>query len=266
MDKEQYIDTENWIQHLWQAFASGNWLDDPSDVKFQFFFWGFLILLSGMSIMLKRLHNARVEMNNMRAHEVELEQKNAQFLADKLKFQLQPHTLRNMLLTLREESKKLYQGTDDMAKCLEYVLYSSEDQVVSIEKEIEFITAYVSFKKNMEMLHGKVDLDIEQVDQESEYYTKPLIPHQVIVYLVENAFKHGDKSRNDFLRINVVLDQNVFRIEVINAINKQVIHSDPGGVGLANMQRRLELLSSGRFVYDTSIKEDTYKAILQINL
>lgn len=264
MNEEQHVDIEDWIRLLYEAFFKGKWLDDPSDMKYQFFFWGFVVLLGGMGLMLRRLHNARFEMSNMRKKELITESKIAILEKKARKNQLDPHTLKNMFKSFTELSKTMYYGASNLNTCLEYVLYGAEEELVSIKQEVEFLKSYVEYRKNMEQLFGKIDIDYTKLDETSSLYNKPAIPHQVIIYLVENAFKHGDKSQDDFLSIKLILEQLVFRVEVVNRIGNNK-NNVPGGIGLENMKKRLDVDLTGRFTHDYRIENNKYIANLQIN-
>ncbi len=63
--------------------------------------------------------------------------------AEYLKFQIQPHTLNNILANLRSISSKLSDGMDSLAETLEYVLYKGNTQLVSVKDEINFIEKYL---------------------------------------------------------------------------------------------------------------------------
>jgi LytS/YehU family sensor histidine kinase len=92
------------------------------------------------------------------------------------------------------------------------------------------------------------------------------IPHLITAYFIENAFKHGDTASKDFLIINVELNDCHFRLEVINKIIPSSGTSGRKGIGLSNMRKRLEYLSSDRFFVTFGQHENEYKSELIINL
>jgi len=106
-------------------------------------------------------------------------------------------------------------------------------------------------------------LDDAVVDTTSPHYRALCIPHLITGYLIENAFKHGDKSHPQFLSINLKLDHRMFQMHVANKV-RRTPNKGPGGLGLMNMEKRLKLLVPDRGRVDTREDGDTYHAILTI--
>jgi LytS/YehU family sensor histidine kinase len=73
-----------------------------------------------------------------------------------------------------------------------------------------------------------------------------IIPHLLIGF-VENAFKHGDlKSDTNPLRLYLQCKEDEVHFRVENKIGHHQ-KDDGGGVGLQNIQRRLELAYAGSY-------------------
>jgi two-component system, LytTR family, sensor kinase len=86
---------------------------------------------------------------------------------------------------------------------------------------------------------------------------------------VENAFKHVSHSR-PCNRINIKLhaDQGQLYFNVVNSISSKDIASPDmikhGGIGLVNVQRRLQLLYAGKHDLNISREEDAYCVSLRL--
>jgi two-component system LytT family sensor kinase len=183
--------------------------------------------------------------------------------AEYLKFQIQPHTLNNILANLRSISSKLSDGMDSLAETLEYVLYKGNTQFVSVKDEINFIQKYLTL---YDLLINEIDsikVDLSEVDENSSHYFVACIPHLITGYFIENAFKHGDINHPEFLYIQIKLDDKKFEMSVTNKIKERKISSN-GGIGIANMNKRLSLLLEDRYEIDQNINDDEYQAILII--
>lgn len=189
---------------------------------------------------------------------------NALLEAAHLEFQLQPHTLRNMIATLHVASKNLYNGSEALANTLDYVLYNGNKHLVSIENELTFIENYKSLQGNFVHQINSIQIDKSLVNINSKYFTSACVPHLITAYFIENAFKHGDVNHPDFLNIRLKLSGKTFEIVVINRINQKP-NKGKGGLGLINMQKRLDLLLSGKYEIKNNCTEQEYYSTLTIN-
>lgn len=184
--------------------------------------------------------------------------------AENLKFQLKPHTLNNILANLRSISSRLNRGMDAFSETLEYILYNGKNHVVSVEEEIGFIKTYLSLNDLFITEIDSIKLNITAVDKKSTFYSIPCIPHLISAYFIENAFKHGDIHHPEFLKINIKLTEDIFELEVINKI-KSTGTTSKKGIGLDNMNKRLQLLSYGAFEVKTGIKNNQYFSKLTLS-
>ena len=184
---------------------------------------------------------------------------------EQLKFQLQPHTVKNILSNLRLFAKKLNQGMDTLSETLDYVLYKGQQQYVSVEEELEFMKKYI--KLNDLFIPGidSIDLNTKEVDTSSFYFTNLCVPHLITAYFIENAFKHGDTAHEDFLFINVGLNDVRFELEVINKVKPAACNPERKGIGLSNMRKRLEYLSKDRYSISFGQNGNEYVSRLVIN-
>ena len=189
---------------------------------------------------------------------------NATLEAERLKFQLQPHTLGNVVTTLNAIAKNLHRGTESLAESLNYILYKGNTQLVSVEEEISFIKKYNQLNQLLYSDIISTSLDDSQVSQTSKYYHSQSIPHLISAYLVENAYKHGDKTHPDFLKIVLKLSDYSFEMTVVNRLSTKPVENKHGGLGLKNMEKRLELLLSGKYEVKRSCNEEEYHSTLII--
>jgi two-component system LytT family sensor kinase len=188
---------------------------------------------------------------------------NALLLNEHLKFQLQPHTLNNILANLKVFSNKLNKGLDSLSATLEYILYRGNHQLVSVQDELHFIKKYLELNDLFNNEIDSMSLDVRQVATTSKYYATACIPHLITAYLVENAFKHGDVHHPQFLRIELTLADKHFAMKVTNKIKKKPTAGN-GGIGLKNMKERLDLLLPGKYEISNSANEQEYQSTLLI--
>lgn len=189
---------------------------------------------------------------------------NALLEAEHLKFQLQPHTLRNMVATLHVASKNLYRGSEALSDTLDYVLYHGNKHLVSIHDELTFLKNYKSLQGNFVHQIDSIKIEEEEVDTECKHFNSACIPHMITAYFVENAFKHGDVNHPEFLTISLKLSDKSFEMLVINRI-KHKDQNGNSGIGLVNMQKRLDLLLTGQYELKNFFKDQEYHSYLKIN-
>ena len=190
---------------------------------------------------------------------------NALLKADQLKFQLQPHTLKNILANLKMIANKMNKGMDGLSETLEYILYKGNDHFVSVHEEIGFIRKYLDLNDLFISEIDSIQLYENEVNRNSDYYTNPCIPHLITAYFIENAFRHGNVNHPEFLKIHVKLNNSRFEILVINKYRPKKIQKTGGGLGLKNMRERLDLLHEGKYAIKNSCNEEEYHSNLIIN-
>ena len=191
---------------------------------------------------------------------------NALLEAEQLKFQLQPHTLNNILANLKSIANKLNKGMDSLSQTLDYILYKGKTHLVSVADEINFIKKYLALNDIFISEIDSIKFDDSMVEQHSKFYASSCVPHLISVYFIENAFKHGDIQHPEFLNIHLRLAGKTFEMNVKNRINQKPIKKN-GGLGLTNMRKRLDLLTGGKYTYSikTDYTDQEYYATLIIN-
>ncbi|MBL0127242.1 MAG: sensor histidine kinase [Flavobacteriales bacterium] len=193
----------------------------------------------------------------------ELARENILLETHHLKFQMQPHALNNILSELKASSKKLERGMGALSSTLEYILYKGQMNLVKVADEVAFVRHYIQLHEMFVVDLDAVQLDESGVDHGSRYFEQECIPHLVTGYLIENAFKHGDRKHPDFLRIKLKLNEKFFQVHVANRIPSKP-REGIGGLGLFNMKKRMDLLMPDRWRYDTHQEGEVYHAILTI--
>ena len=185
--------------------------------------------------------------------------------AEQLKFQLQPHTLNNILANFKAISNKLNRGMDSLSDTLEYILYKGNKHLVSVEDELHFIKRYLALNDLFISEIDSIKVDESEVNKSSKPYKALCIPHLITAYFIENAFKHGDVNHPEFLKIKIRLTGNEFYMSVTNRIRVNYISKSNGGIGLKNMNKRLELLMDKKYAIDCFKSESDYTSTLVIH-
>lgn len=195
---------------------------------------------------------------------VALEQEKTRTELDLLKQQLNPHfffnTLNNLYALSLQQSKQTPDSILQLSELMRYVIYKGQETRVSIREEIKYLEDYM----DLQQIRLRKSLDL-QFQPDIEDPAQQIAPMLLIVF-IENAFKHGIEPAEDaaFLHLTLRCQQQRLYFSCENSFEGEV--STAGGIGLSNLQKRLELLYPGRYHLQTGIKNHTFKAEMQLDL
>jgi hypothetical protein len=159
-----------------------------------------------------------------------------------LKSQLNPHFLFNSLNSVRaliaDDPTGAQKAVTQLARTLRYTLTAGQEEVVSLERELEIVADYLE----LESLRLGERLRIERtISVEARL---ALIPVMLLQTVVENSIKHGiaELPQGGLLRISAEMREQALAIEVENPRPDAPSRSPSHGVGLRNAAERLRLL------------------------
>lgn len=185
-----------------------------------------------------------------------------------LKAQINPHflfnTLNNLYYLAMINSPNTTEVIEKLSQMMRYMLYDSNHPKVSMSKEIEYMKNYIALEKLR--LDNQVPIEFEVVGNPNEVQIVPLI----FITFLENAFKHGvsNNSTNAYVNIKININGNNCTYNVENSKLPQNMENtnEKSGIGLQNVNRRLDLSYPNN--YDLVVYEDemTYKIELNLNL
>lgn len=182
--------------------------------------------------------------------------------------QLNPHLLKNSLNGMLSHAYQTYYTMDKLAMVLDYVLYESEDELVSPKAEIEFARNLIEINKVKlsPLFDIRVKFDIDEVN--SYMLNTPSLIPLVSVDLIENAFKHADFHGSDsFISIVLIFRNGWLDLMVSNRISKRSpLQKSKSGIGSKTLEERLMLYYPSRHQLRRFVENDVYNAHLQIKL
>lgn len=184
-----------------------------------------------------------------------------------LRSQINPHfllnTLNNIYALTAFDTEKAQNAIHQLSKLLRYTLYESDGTQVTLDKELQFIRSYINLMALRLSDNTRLTVSIHDGG------TNGLeIAPMMFISLVENAFKHGVSAGSEsFIDIRITLDGNRICCHVENSLfPKQESDKSGSGIGLANLQRQLELLYPESHDYSATAIGDRYVAELSITL
>lgn len=160
-----------------------------------------------------------------------------------LRSQISPHFIFNVLNSIvyliRSKSSQAESVTIKLSELMRYLLYESGDAQVSLDKEVEYLKNYVELQK----IRFEEDVEI-RLGMEGNASSQ-LIEPMLMIPFVENAFKHGVGLIQDpIIDIQLKIEEKTLRFSVRNKTTELATEDkdSASGIGLRNVQRRLELL------------------------
>lgn len=197
----------------------------------------------------------------------EVERQKIEVELQTLKSQVNPHFFFNTLNSLYSLSLDKSDKTPGMilklSELMRYVIYEANDNLVPLKKQLDFLKSYVYLEQNRTHDLLEVSFDIKGS------YLETRIDPLLFIAFIENAFKHGckTKSRNPYIWIQVDVtepEKVIFFIEN-NIEPKEHPDATPAtGFGLSNVRKRLELLYPGKHSLNITQTETIYRVELCI--
>ena len=183
-----------------------------------------------------------------------------------LKSQVQPHFIFNALNNIYSTALKTSPETANLiahlSSFLNYNLYEAKQPLVLLTSEIAYLKHYIELQKNR--YGSKLDASINMYGEINELYIAPLL----LLPLVENSFKHGiaNSINPGWIRIEVVKQDDQFSIKIENSVEEKVQPGDHinGGLGIKNVQQRLQLIYPGTHEWKIVEGAHSYLVIIKI--
>ncbi|HZY38886.1 MAG TPA: sensor histidine kinase [Mucilaginibacter sp.] len=181
-----------------------------------------------------------------------------------LKSQINPHFLFNSLNSIYSLAYQRSETTPDailkLSEIMRYMLYESNDNKVDLEKELQYLHSYIDLQKIR--FGNKAYIDFKVQGNIGNQQIAPLL----LIAFIENAFKHG-VANNPLTPIRVLIDVDDAHLHFYMQNKKHMNNRDTlGGIGLNNVQRRLNLLYPGKYNLVVNDETDTYTVELSLVL
>ena len=231
-----------------------------------------LVLMLGMNLGVKLYFKQKADQRQL----TELEHKNLEQQLEYLKYQLNPHFLMNTLNNIHAlvdiDGERAKEAIIQLSKILRYVLYESNHERVSVNKELEFMQNYTDL---MRMRYGK---KLQFTDTSCQLVTPgtdqpQMIPPLLFISFVENAFKHGvSYQQPSFIEITGKRykdkqEHNRLLWSCRNSKHQkqqQTTVPQQGGVGMANVRQRLDIIFGNNYTLNVNETDNTYEVTLDI--
>ena len=210
--------------------------------------------------------------NDWMEHQRERKDLQRQNLKSELKFlksQINPHfffnTLNSLYALTLKKSDRAPEIVLKLSDMMRYMLYESNERLISLQQEISYIKNYLELEK---LRHGEnfvMDIDIE--GNPDGHQIAPLL----FIPFLENSFKHGidHELQSGYVKMKLSVSDNALALRVSNSIPKEALNPIPskekaGGIGLSNVRRRLNILYPNRYKLETGEIGEEYVVKLEL--
>lgn len=244
------------MEHIWGKREYSQFFD----------LFGFLTTLITAGISTSIAVISKMNRDNKIRLAMEKEQATAELTI--LKAQIHPHFFFNTLnsiyslsFTDAEGSRKILTR---LSNIMRYLLYESQGNLTTLDKEVSFISNYIEVMKKRLNTNTRLEVNLPSA-------APPLlIAPMILMTYVENVFKHGvDEADNTLLYVNLTLTGNCLELVTQNPVTAKpalIAEGTPGGIGMQNTLRRLELLYKDRFELSTHTLTHTNEFICRLKL
>ena len=238
------------------------------------FHWSLILAFLALAAIVLAINwisgKSRVEKleKQVRALEKHLDQKNDeldQLKAERTKFILKPHSLKNTIAGVRGMVRDTLKSVESLTGLLDYMLYDNEEKYVELQKDINFTKDLFNLYKNS-VNPNSVCQFIVSDNVLSEFGNKKVMPW-AFVPILENAFVHGDKESIDFeLKINISIKEgNWICCNITNTMNPN--HSVSEGIGLGTLEERIKLFySENQYLVSSNQEDEKWISVLELQL
>ena len=182
-----------------------------------------------------------------------------------LKSQINPHflfnTLNNIHTLVYKQAPAAPEAVMRLASLMRYMIYESNSTMVPLSKEMEYLQDYIGLQQLRYKKAPVVDLSVR--GSSAACHIAPLL----FIHLLENAYKHSPaRLEPGDIKIAVEIDKDVLTFSVQNPLgnNQSNTLEEPGGIGLPNVKKRLQLLYPGKHSLTINNTDQLFKITLTI--
>ncbi len=222
-----------------------------------------LFLIAGGSTVVKIISDWQKHQRYRKELETQRMQSEIKFL----KSQINPHFLFNTLNSLYALTLKKSDNAPEivikLSEMMRYMLYECNERRVPLQKEVNYIQNYLDMEKLRQS--GQTDIQFKVEGQLKDQMIAPLM----FIPFLENSFKHGlhHQLGDGYVHVIMKVLENKLLLRILNSKPYQTslqAEKQSGGIGLANVQRRLNLLYPNQYKLD--IMESDNEHIVELSL
>ncbi|EOZ98661.1 putative two-component system sensor protein [Indibacter alkaliphilus LW1] len=183
-----------------------------------------------------------------------------------LKSQVNPHFLFNAInsvyVLIRMDPEKASDTLIKLSNLLRSQLYDFSVNKIDILKELEYLENYIDLEKIRK--GERMDIDYQVIGNLEGFKIAPL----VLIPFLENCFKHlsSHVDKKNMVKLHLSKRDNQLMAYFFNTKDESGFDKRPGGLGLKNIKRRLEILYPKNYTLTIKEEKDTFEVWLTLNI
>ena len=196
----------------------------------------------------------------------ESEAARAQAELSNLRSQINPHfllnTLNNIYALTAFDTNKAQEAIQELSKMLRHLLYDYDQPTVPLENEVEFLKNYIN------LMRIRLPQSVEVIAHFSVLNPQQEVAPLIFISLIENAFKHGvSPTEPSFIHISLEATEHDIVCDIQNSNYPKAASDHSGhGIGLQQVQRRLDLAYPGQYAWSKGTSEDGKTYVSRIHI
>lgn len=194
------------------------------------------LVIAGMAF--KLLH----DYNTMQKRLLQVAKEKAETELNFLKAQINPHFLFNSLnavyFLIDKNNTEAREALHKFSDMLRHQLYETKEEKIPVEKEIRYLQDYIGLQR---LRNENCTVHLEVAPSVHNTCIEPFL----LLPFVENSFKHlshFSNNRKNEVNISMSRENGTLQFFIRNTTEANHNKDNSGGIGLANVKRRLQLL------------------------
>ncbi len=184
-----------------------------------------------------------------------------------LRSQLNPHFLFNTFNNLYgislHDPSRIPDLILQVSQLMRYQLDNICKDLVPLQEELTFMENCIDLEEERVACRCDIQYEYRTDDEDSEYKIAPLM----LIPFIENAFKHGTNSiESCYVNILIEVKQRMLEMTVRNSLPQKTKVVSSTGIGLQNIEQRLQILYPGKHCLRRSVSKQEYKVSLSLQL
>lgn len=198
-----------------------------------------------------------------------LEKENLESELKFLRHQFNPHflfnTINSIFFLIHKNPNMASASLAKFSELLRYQLYECNDVQIPLNREIAYLENFIELEKLRQNNNMEVTVQLQQ----QQSHSLSIAPF-ILMTFVENAFKHvsTDTHTSNWIKIHLKVDDTQLDFCISNSTSgykpNDVVHY--GGIGLKNVQRRLDLMYPGKYELNIQSHENSFAVQFRLQL
>ena len=188
-----------------------------------------------------------------------------------LKSQFNPHflfnTINSIFVLIHKNPDVASESLAKFSDLLRYQLYECNEPQIPLERELAYFENFIKLEKLRQ--EPSLAISVYQPPPPSRCLT---IAPFLLIPFIENAFKHVSQrpDQSNWIAIDLRFDCRALHLTVANSVSGYPISSDEvvsyRGLGLKNVQRRLDLVYPEQHTLEIHRDDEAFRATLCVQL